>query len=422
MVIYDVKGENYTLTAQARRNMGHRVIVLDLYKIVTRNPDTFNPLEFIDIDSLTALDDIRDFAEALVAKTGDEKEIHWLASAEVWIAAMIAMVVCFAEGTDKSLQSVRVLLTNPDKMQAAVKIMCESDAMGGMLSRLGHQLTQFKDRELSSTLTTTNRFLRFLDTIAVAESTKQSSFNPADLLTGKCTVYLIVPPDRMRALTGLVRLWVSSLLRAVVKGGLQQTTKVHFVLDEAASLSHMDCLDDAVDKLRGYGVRLVLIWQSLAQLRKVFPDGQDQNLLSNVTQVFFGVNDQQTAEYVSSRLGEATITTSSGGTGSGTSRQSGEQGKSSYSSSTNSNQNWQLMSRKLLKPEEVTALPDRVAITFAPGVRPIATNLVRYYEKDFKNTRGMGPVKAAFDTACMFIPAAILAVMLTLALLHHRFN
>jgi type IV secretion system protein VirD4 len=163
-------------------------------------------------------------------------------------------------------------------------------------------------------------------------------------------------------------------------------------------------------------VRLILIWQSLAQLRKVFPDGQDQNLLSNSTQVFFGVNDQQTAEYVSARLGEATITTSSGGTSSGTSRQSSDDGKGSYGTSTTSNENWQFMGRKLLKPEEVTALPDRVAITFAPGVRPIATWLIRYYEKEFKNRRSMGPVGAAFQTACLFIVATILAVIVTGAL------
>src|SRR5277367_2994534 len=36
------------LTAAARRKMGHRVVVLDPYKITTPDPDTFNPLEFID--------------------------------------------------------------------------------------------------------------------------------------------------------------------------------------------------------------------------------------------------------------------------------------------------------------------------------------------------------------------------------------
>ena len=78
----------------------------------------------------------------------------------------------------------------------------------------------------------------------------------------------------MRAQLALLRLWISSLLRAVVKGGLQEKTKVHFVLDEAASLGHMDALDDAVDKFRGYGVRLQFYFQSLGQLAKLGKEGQ----------------------------------------------------------------------------------------------------------------------------------------------------
>jgi type IV secretion system protein VirD4 len=40
-----------------------------------------------------------------------------------------------------------------------------------------------------------------------------------------------------------------------------------------------------------------------------------------------------------------------------------------------------LHGRKLLKPEEVMALNSRTAITFTPGVPPICTTLVRYYEE-----------------------------------------
>ena len=90
-----------------------------------------------------------------------------------------------------------------------------------MLSRLGHQLTHYKDKELGSTLTTTNRFLRFLDTPVVAECTKSSSFDPADLNGGKLTVYLILPPDHMRAQSALLRMWIGALMRAVVRGGLR---------------------------------------------------------------------------------------------------------------------------------------------------------------------------------------------------------
>jgi type IV secretion system protein VirD4 len=156
---------------------------------------------------------------------------------------------------------------------------------------------------------------------------------------------------------------------------------VHFVLDEAASLGHLESLDDAVDKFRGYGVRLQLYYQSLGQLKTCWPDGRDQTLLSNVSQVFFGVNDEQTAQYVSSRLGEETIVLDSGGTSTSRSTQKSPNGQSSTSYSTSHNTNWQQQARKLLKPEEVTALSADVAITFTPGIPPLWTKLLKFYRE-----------------------------------------
>jgi len=383
MVVVDFKGENAKLTAKHRaENFGHKIVILDPFKVVTQTPDTFNPFDLIDAKSPLAVDDCRDLAEALVVRTGQEHEPHWSDSAETWIAAMAAVITQYAEFGDRSLQTLRTLLTNPQKMQAVIKLMCESSAWDGMLARMGHQLTYFKDKELSSVLTTTNRFLRFLDTLAIASSTKASTFDPRELAKGKMTVYLVLPPEHMRAQSPLLRMWIGAMLRAVVRGGLQEKNKTHFVLDEAASLGHMEALDDAVDKYRGYGVRLQFYFQSLGQLKKCFPDGQDQTLLSNTTQVFFGVNDPQTAEYVSGRLGEATIIVESGGTSRGESVQvSKQEGTSSRTTSWNRNDNWAMQARKLLKPEEVVALPTRTAITFTPGVPPIWTTLVRYYEE-----------------------------------------
>ena len=382
MAVVDFKGEIARLTAKHRQQaFGHRIVLLDPYKVVTQKPDTLNALDYIDKDSPTAIDDCRDMAQAVVVSTGHETDRHWVESAEAWIGAMIALVVQYGEPNDRSLQTVRTLLTNPEKMKMAIELMCQSDAWGGMLSRMGNQLTLYKDKELGGVLTTANRFLRFLDTQPVADSTTTSSFDPSDLRKGKMTVYLILPPEHMRAQSPLLRMWIGCLLRAVVRGGLQEKNKVNFVLDEAASLGHMEALDDAVDKLRGYGVRLQFYYQSVSQLKQCFPDGQDQTLLSNVSQVFFGVNDLPTAEYVSNRLGEATIVTRSGGTNAGTSHQSSSGGGGSSGSSSGSSDNWQQTARRLLKPEEVLALDERTAITFTPGVPPIWTTLVRSYEE-----------------------------------------
>lgn len=192
---------------------------------------------------------------------------------------------------------------------------------------------------------------------------------------------------------------------------------VHFVLDEAASLGHLESLDDAIDKYRGYGVRLQLYYQSLGQLKKCWPEGGDQTLLSNTSQVFFGVNDPQTAEYVSARLGDETIIVASGGTSSGTSRQGGDSGQRSSSYSSNQNDNWSQQARRLLKPEEVMALPERTAISFMPGVPPICTRLIRYYEKDFRP----GVIRRALAGFKMFAAAAVMLLMVFIVVLSFLF-
>jgi type IV secretion system protein VirD4 len=221
-VVVDFKGENARLTAEhRRRRFGHRIVMLDPFKVVTQKPDTFNPLDFIDRDSPTAIDECRDLAEALIIRTGQEHERHWSDSAEAFLTAFIALVVRYGEPNDRSLQTVRTLLTNPQKMEMAIKLMCSSDAWDGMLARMGGQLTQYKDKELGGVLTTTNRFVRFLDTLAIAASTKSSSFDPAVLRKGKMTVFLILPPEHMRSQSPLLRMWIGSMLRAVVGGGLQ---------------------------------------------------------------------------------------------------------------------------------------------------------------------------------------------------------
>jgi type IV secretion system protein VirD4 len=409
-VVVDFKGELAKLTADKRRAMGHDVRIVDAYMQVTKTPDTLNPLDGIDKDSPLAIDECRDMANALVIRTGEEKDPHWVDSAETWISAMLAVVAYFGEKGDRSLQTVRTLLSNPAKMDAIIKLMCESpDVYSGMLARMGYQLTRFKDNELASSLTTVSRFLKFLDTIAVAENTKESTFDPADLVKRKMTVYLVLPPEHARAQQALLRLWIGTMLRAVVKGGLQEKKLVHFVLDEAATLGKMEAIDDAVDKYRGYGVRLQFYYQSIGQLKKCFPDGQEQTLLSNVSQIYFGVNDKDTAQYVSDRLGEETIIVKSGGTSRGTTYQGSVNGPPTESRSVQRSDNWAQQARRLLKPEEVTDLSSRTAITFTPGVPPVRTTLIRYYEEKIPAKRALAWEKAIiFARSAVFLGLSLL--------------
>jgi type IV secretion system protein VirD4 len=323
---------------------------------------------------------------------------------------------------------LRELLCQPERMDLAIKLMCSSDAWDGMLARMGGQLLHFVERERASTLTTVSRHLRNLDTPAIAASTSASSFDPKELRKGKMSAYLILPPDHMRAQAPLLRLWITALLRAVVKGGLQESNKVHVILDEAASLEHLTAIDELVDKYRGYGLRGQFYYQSIGQLKQCFPNGQDQTFLSNVTQCFFAVNDNATADYVSTRLGDATVIAESGGTSTGhtVQRSTGMQQQGSRSVSHTKSSNWQQHARKLLTAAEVTTLPQRTAITFVPGMAPTWTTLIRYFEeKQF--TKPAGRMKQRLVACFTLIASAALcaacvgaAIALTVVALQAR--
>jgi type IV secretion system protein VirD4 len=421
MVVIDPKGENYEKTAAVRRAMGHKVVRIDPFNVCGPGGDTFNPLERIVASYRDALDDCRALAEMLVVRTGEEKETHWNDGAEAFLAAVIALVVLLAKGEERSLQFVREILTDPESLAKAIAKMRESKAWDGMLARMGGRLSHYRDRELASTLTTANRHTGNLDTPAIAKITTSSSFDPAELRPGKMTVYIVLPPKHLRTQASLLRMLIGTFMLAVVQGGLSDK-KVWFVCDEAKCLGALPQIADALDKYRGYGIRLLLIYQSMGQLQEVWPKGADQTLLSNTDQVFFAVNDNDTAEYVSKRLGEETISVASGGTNAGGSYQtSTDKPGVSNSTSWGRNDGWNQVGRALLKPAEVQALSQDVAISFVAGKPPIWTRLVRYYEGGFVPTtwtRIRAGLSTLLRTAVIVSLSGLLVVLAAAGLLH----
>lgn len=224
-VTVDFKGENYRVSAERRRQMGHQIVALDPWHLVTDGhaTSTYNPLDFIDKDSPQAVDEIRDLAEALVIRTGKEMDPHWNDSAETVIATAIAAVVLYGDSDDRSLQTVRNLIADPQRMEQVGMLLRGSNAWDGLASRMGHQLSHFQDKERASVMTTASRNLKFLDSPAVVASTRTSNFDPAQLRSGKMSIFLVVPLEHARTQAGgLLRMWIGSILHAVVRGGLQK--------------------------------------------------------------------------------------------------------------------------------------------------------------------------------------------------------
>lgn len=377
-IFFDPKGEVYQNSARDRRQMGQKVVALDPFNVVG-GTDGLNPLDLIDTSKKTWQDDIRALAEALQVRTGNESEPHWQDSA-VTMHCGVMTYVALHEKKERNLSFVADLLAEPSAL-AKVQLVLKADK-NPLVARLGGMMEAYTDRERQSVLTTANRALAFLGSEPVANAVSKTTFRLADIRKGM-SVYVIIPLEYMSSHSGLLRLWLTTLMKAVMRGGLDERNPVTFVIDEAPALGKLDVVKNALVQMRGYGLRLKLILQNKQQLSEMFP-GQEMTALGACdAQIHFGVADYDTAELVSKQLGQATRTKVDTSGGTSRSRSYDQQGGTSTSYSSNDNWSTSQMGRELFKPEEILQLEDRTAIVLTKRCKPILTTLPRYYEKGF---------------------------------------
>jgi type IV secretion system protein VirD4 len=389
-----------------------------------------NVVDLIDKHSRVAIDHCRSAANAIVVTTGQEKDPHWNTCSEEGIGGLMAATAWYGQAKNRSLQDVDRLATNARQLDLAIELMLRPDETtgqypwDGMLARMGGRMQLWSGEEKSGVLSTMARHLQFLRTPAIAAVTRESSFRP-QFKRKKQTAYIVCPPEFIRSMSGWIRLMVWALFTSVVNEGLGERRLVHAVLDEAASLeANFGALEDSVDKFRGYGLRCQFYYQSYGQLAKCWPKDQGTTLLSNTSaKIFTGTADMQTASLISSMLGRSTILVENAGENSSGGRNrswttSGHGGNSSsgINSGWGTNRGWQQAPRELLKPEEILTLPSLWTITFpGPGMAPVLTQMVRYFDAPGLFRRGSG-LFARFFAACRTLLGSILVLAVALVL------
>lgn len=371
-VVTDPKGELFRLTGEhRRRKFKHRVIRIDPFGLGGPGGGTFNAMNLIDPNSPFVLDQARELASMLVVRTGKEHEPYWNDMAELVLTVFIAFVA-IADPTpaSRNLQTVRDFVSDRKEFTKALEWMKQSNACDGMLRRLAASVSWLVEKELSSVLSSVQRHTNFLDSPAIAASTSTSSFDPRELRTKRMTVYLCLPPEKLVSLAPLQRMWVGSILRAVTMGGASERNCVLFLLDEVGNMGHIQALEDAVTLLRGYGVRLWFIFQSIQQIHVCFGDKAPIFLDNIDTQQFFGITSMESAEPLSKKFGDATINNASYNRTSGNARSYGK-GQEGVNVSTGTSLNVSEMGRALVRADELIRSPEDMAWVIHKNLPPI---------------------------------------------------
>ena len=141
VVCFDTKGDLFETTARRRAASGQRIIRLAPFNGGT---DAFNPLDTIPSDSPGLVDSARAMAEALVVRQGTEPDSYWNDKSVQVICAVLVLVLLRFKGEDRNLSSVQEIISDPEMLKAAAKMLQE---LGGIPARLGNQLKTLFDKD-----------------------------------------------------------------------------------------------------------------------------------------------------------------------------------------------------------------------------------------------------------------------------------
>ena len=332
---------------------------------------------------------------------------------------MIAFVA--ARETDprrRNLSMVREMLASRQNFTDATISMQQTPGFGGVLSRLGHLMSWYVDRELGSVMSTINRFTFFMDSPLIADCLAGSSFDPQEL-RDKADLYLILPQKALSTHSYVIRLWLTTILHRLTGGVPSERHPVLFMLDETGHLGHIQILEDATTIMTGYGIRLWFVFQSLGQMRESYGD-KAAKLLDNIdTQQYFGINSFESAKALSEMAGEATILVESRQYGTSASHPTGSGKEQGGSWSASESTTWSEVGRPLLKPDEVRRLPEDVSLVFHRNLPVIICKLLRYddhpaFRRGGTGSRGIGP--GTLLAACILLVFSTIVAAFTAGL------
>lgn len=378
VLIYDLKEENWSISASYRSSFSH---------VVYFNPNSpqsahFNPLLEIRRGPMEVRD-VQNVADMIVDPDGTGYSDHWIKTGHSLLVGTILHLLYAGKREDKSLPGVVKFLSNPQ--QTLVETLREMLTFPHLETEDGKRvphpvvagaardMLNKSENERSGVLSTAMSFLTLYRDPIVADNIRESDFRISDLMDADkpVSLYLVVPPSDIDRLKPLVRLIINQICRRLTEEHRpkERKHKLLLLLDEFPALGRLHFFETSLGFIAGYGIKAMLVCQSINQLRKIY--GDRNSLLDNTqVRVFYAPNTIETAEYISRSLGQTTESYQ-------TKSEGGKKGAFWFS---NENVSTHLTGRPLLTPGEVMELPADDALVFIGGNQPIRCKKIRYYE------------------------------------------
>lgn len=361
LVALDPSAEVAPMVIEHRKLAGRTVHVLD-----PKAPDTgFNVLDWIGHFGSSKEEDIAAVASWIMTDSGRASGVRddfFRASALQLLTALIADV-CLSghtEEKDQTLRQVRANLSEPEpKLRERLQAIYEGSSSDFVRENVA-VFVNMTPETFSGVYANAVKETHWLSYPNYAALVSGSTFLTDDLAGGRTDVFINLDLKTLETHAGLARVIIGSFLNAIYNRNGAVEGRALFLLDEVARLGFMRILETARDAGRKYGITLVLLFQSIGQMRETWGgrDAASKWFESASWVSFAAINDPETADYISRRCGSTTVEVD-------------QVSRSSQMSGSSRTRSKQLAARPLIQPHEVLRMRADEQIVFTAGNPPL---------------------------------------------------
>ena len=410
VLVTDIKSENYGITAGYRQNkLGNKVLKFDP-TARDKSSVRYNPLDEIRLETKDEVRDVQNIADMLVDPHGKGDIDHWAKTGHALLVG-VALHLKYTQREKATLSAMATFLSNPALgFEQSLILMMHTHHTADetlfsniygvtslthpVVAQSARELLNKSDRERSSVLSTAMSFLGLYRDPVISYNTSVSEFCISDLMNHDqpVSLYLLVPPSDINRTRPLIRMILNQVVCRLTgtmqfrdgKPVRQYKHRLLLLLDEFPALGRLDAFEAALAFIAGYGLKALLVIQSMNQLSKTY--FVNNSIIDNChVRIVFTPNDGNTPEFISKMLGTKTEAVEN-------QNYSGHRlnvwlGRVSITTSQTA--------RPLLTPGEVLQLPKDKEIIFVGGCPPILAGLVFYYrDKNFMSRLREAPVNS----------------------------
>lgn len=386
VVVLDIKGENYEVTAGYRAERKQQVFAFAPFDEAARS-HRWNPLTAVRTSHLHRVGDLLAIGQVFYPNDGSGTSSEAFFNDQA--RNLFLGVGLFLLETPSLPRTLGEMLRQSsgkgqplkDHFSAEIAQRQRSDkplsdeCVDALQRLLGNS-----DNTLTSIVSTFNAPLVIFADAIVDAATSADDFRLEDVRRKRMSIYVRVPPNRLANARPLLNLFFSQLVSLntlhLPTQDPELSVQCLLIHDEFTSMGRVGVISSAASFLAGYNLRLLTVVQAMSQLDAVYGEKEARTFATNHgLQILFAPREQRDADEYSAMLGHFTERATS----SGRSRSFGVHGHNSISSNQSDQR------RALLLPQEFKEIGPERLVVIAENCKPILGEKIRYHrDKAFK--------------------------------------